>query len=77
MNSTKSLSKGVIAGRLGGSLGMAKRTPKPRVIEPSRNQGVIRFELPEESLPPEHPVRVLGQIGAGKKTGNGRLDGSV
>lgn len=41
---------------------MAKRTPKPRVVEPSRNQGVIRFELPEESVPAEHPVRVLDRV---------------
>jgi transposase len=41
---------------------MAKRSPKPRVVEPRRNQGVIRFELPEESLPPEHRVRVLDRV---------------
>jgi hypothetical protein len=41
---------------------MVKRTPRPRVIEPSRSQGVIRFELPEESLPPEHPARVLDRV---------------
>src|SRR5690348_4534166 len=38
---------------------MFKRPPKPRVVEPGRGQAVIRFELPEERLPPEHSARVL------------------
>jgi transposase len=41
---------------------MAKRTPKPRVVEPSRAQGVIRFEIPEDTLPLDHPARVLDRV---------------
>jgi transposase len=41
---------------------MAEQPPKPRVVEPSRNQGVIQFELPEEKLPLEHPARVLYRV---------------
>jgi transposase len=41
---------------------MAKRTPKPRVIEPNRSQGEMRFDLPEDRLPPEHPARVLDRV---------------
>lgn len=32
---------------------------KPRTTEPIRNQGVIRFEMPDDDLPLEHPARVL------------------
>jgi transposase len=35
---------------------------KPRVAEPQRNQGVIRFEIPENTLPPTHPARVLWDV---------------
>lgn len=35
---------------------------KPRTVEPNRSQGVIRFEVPEESLPAEHPARVLWRL---------------
>lgn len=34
---------------------------KPRVTEPERRQGVIRFEMPDDALEPEHPARVLWQ----------------
>lgn len=34
---------------------------KPRVTEPERRQGVMRFEVPEDSLEPEHPARALWQ----------------
>jgi transposase len=34
---------------------------KPRVTEPKRHQGVIRFEMPDDALSPEHPARVLWQ----------------
>lgn len=34
---------------------------KPRITEPERHQGVIRFEMPEDTLDPEHPARVLWQ----------------
>jgi transposase len=41
---------------------MVKRAPKPRVTEPSRAQGVIRFEIPEDTLPPDHTARVLDRV---------------
>lgn len=34
---------------------------KPRITTPERKQGVIRFEMPEDALEPEHPARVLWQ----------------
>lgn len=34
----------------------------PRVTHPVRNQSEIRFELPEDALPPEHPARVLWSV---------------
>jgi len=39
-----------------------KRIPKPRVAEPQRRQGVIRFEIPEDMLAPTHPARVLWDV---------------
>jgi transposase len=36
--------------------------PKPRIAEPQRKQGVIRFEMPEDTLPPTHPARVLWDV---------------
>lgn len=33
-----------------------------RTREPQRTQGVIRFEIPEDALPPEHPARMLWRI---------------
>jgi transposase len=41
---------------------MGERIPKPRIVEPSRAQGVIRFEIPEDALAPDHPARVLDQV---------------
>jgi transposase len=38
------------------------RKGKPRVIEPQRRQGVIRFEMPEDKLPPSHAARVLWEV---------------
>lgn len=35
---------------------------RKRTREPDRRQGVIRFEIPEESLPPTHPARVLWDV---------------
>ena len=35
---------------------------KPRVAEPQRTQAVIRFELPEQRLPPTHRARVLWEV---------------
>jgi transposase len=41
----------------------SESTPgRPRVAEPVRNQGVFRFELPEDALPPTHPARVLWNV---------------
>lgn len=37
------------------------KSRKPRVSEPERRQGVIRFEMPDDVLEPEHPARVLWQ----------------
>ena len=36
--------------------------PKARIAEPQRRQGVIRFEMPEDTLPPTHPARVLWEV---------------
>jgi transposase len=35
---------------------------KPRIAEPQRRQGVIRFEMPEDMLEPTHPARVLWNV---------------
>jgi transposase len=35
---------------------------KPRVAEPQRNQVVMRFEVPEDALPPTHAARVLWNV---------------
>ncbi len=35
---------------------------KPRVAEPQRNQGVMRFEIPADTLPPMHAARVLWDV---------------
>jgi transposase len=43
-----------------------------RVVEPERRQATIRFEMPEDSLPIEHPARVLWQV-----LGSLPLDGFV
>ena len=38
------------------------RKPQPRIAEPQRKQGVIRFEMPEDTLPPRHAARVLWEV---------------
>lgn len=38
------------------------RKGKPRVVAPQRRQGVIRFEMPEDKLPPTHAARVLWDV---------------
>jgi hypothetical protein len=38
------------------------RTGRPHVREPQRSQAEIRFELPEDALPPEHPARLLWDV---------------
>lgn len=45
-----------------GCAGMHNEHGKPRVAHPQRSQAVIRFELPEETLPPSHPARVLWEV---------------
>jgi transposase len=34
----------------------------PRIAEPVRNQCALRFEIPEDALPPTHPARVLWDV---------------
>jgi transposase len=41
---------------------MSHERRKVRTAEPERRQGVIRFELPEEALPIDHPARVLARV---------------
>lgn len=48
---------------------------KPRVTEPERQQGVIRFEMPDDALEAEHPARVLWQA-LGKLDLSAFLDGA-
>jgi len=38
------------------------RKGKPRVVEPQRRQGGIRFEMPEDKLAPTHTARVLWDV---------------
>lgn len=35
---------------------------KVRTREPNRAQGVIRFEMPEDTLPPDHAARLLWRV---------------
>jgi transposase len=37
-------------------------SPKPRVIEPQRRQAVMRFEVPEDTLPETHRARLLWSV---------------
>jgi transposase len=39
-----------------------KRPPKARVAEPQRNQVVLRFEVPAETLPVTHPARLFWDV---------------
>lgn len=42
-----------------------RRRPRkgtPRIAEPQRRQGVIRYEMPEDALPPTHRARVLWNV---------------
>lgn len=36
--------------------------PKHRTTDPERSQGVIRFEIPDEALGPDHPARALWRV---------------
>ena len=38
------------------------RKPRARTVEPNRSQGVIRFEMPEQMLPPTHRARVIDRV---------------
>lgn len=38
------------------------RKPVARTVEPNRSQGVIRFEMPEQMLPPTHRARVIDRV---------------
>jgi len=49
-------------GRLEEPRGVAERTAKPRVVEPSRCQGVMRFEMPEDVVASDHSGRVLDWV---------------
>ena len=40
----------------------SRRPAEPRTVEPQRTQGVIRFEMPEDTLPPSHPARLLWDV---------------
>ncbi len=37
-------------------------TGKPRILEPLRNQGEFRFEMPDDAVAPDHPARLLWQV---------------
>ena len=36
--------------------------PRVRMAEPMRSQGVIRFEMPEDTLPPAHRARLIWRV---------------
>lgn len=38
------------------------RAGKPRIAEPQRVQAEVRFEVPDDLLPPSHPARMLWSI---------------
>lgn len=40
----------------------SEQTGTPRVVDPQRKQAVIRFEMPEDTLEPSHPARVLWEL---------------
>jgi Transposase DDE domain len=40
----------------------SEQTGKPRVVDPQRKQAVIRFEMPQDTLEPSHPARVLWEL---------------
>lgn len=41
---------------------MSDKRGKVRTVEPERRQGVIRFEMPEDTLPTQHRARVLWAV---------------
>ena len=41
---------------------MSERPRRVRTAEPMRRQGVIRFEMPEDTLPPDHGARLIWQV---------------
>ena len=48
-----------VGGRMGND---DEEAPRPRVEEPNRKRGEIRFEIPEDTWPPTHPARVLWNV---------------
>jgi transposase len=55
---------------------------KPRIEEPQRVQGEMRFEVPEDAIPGDHPARVLwtvlGTLSlAGFASGSGSVEGKA
>lgn len=42
--------------------GKVTRGGKPRIEEPQRRQGEMRFEFPEDTLEPSHPARVIWNV---------------
>lgn len=47
---------------MGNDTRQTRRTGRPRIAEPQRRQGVIRYEMPEDALPPTHRARVLWSV---------------
>jgi hypothetical protein len=41
---------------------MSDKCAKVRTVEPERRQGVIRFEMPEDTLAKQHRARVLWAV---------------
>ncbi|MEW5847664.1 MAG: IS1182 family transposase [Myxococcota bacterium] len=37
-------------------------SPKPRILEPQRAQGEIRFEMPDDILAADHPARLIWEV---------------
>ena len=42
--------------------GMSEPPRRVRMAEPMRSQGVIRFEMPEDTLPPDHRARLIWRV---------------
>ena len=41
---------------------MGEPPRRVRMAEPMRRQGIIRFEMPEDTLPPDHRARLLWRV---------------
>lgn len=42
--------------------GMSEEPRRVRMAEPMRRQGVIRFEMPEDTVPPDHRARLIWRV---------------